>query len=91
MKPKDILESEGFVHVYEWRDEPNVEYSAHAHKGKVTLFVDSGDVTFHFSDGTKRTVSSGERFDVPVGLGHSAKVGSGGCNYIVGEMIEGDS
>ncbi len=77
--------------MYEWHDEPNTEYTKHSHKGKVTLFILSGDVTFHFSDSTSKTISSGQRFDVPVGLEHEAVVGLNGCDYIVGEMIEGDS
>jgi quercetin dioxygenase-like cupin family protein len=91
MKPQEILKSEGFVHVYEWHDEPGVEYPLHSHKGRVTLFIQNGDLTFHFSDNTDCIVSSGQRFDVPVGLEHSATVGLNGCDYIVGEMIEGDS
>jgi hypothetical protein len=67
------------------------EYPVHAHKGKVTLFIQNGDVTFHFSDKTNKTVSSDQRFDVPVGIEHTAIVGPKGCDYIVGEMIEGDS
>ncbi len=91
MKPQEILQSEGFVRVYEWHDEPHTEYHAHAHVGKVTLFIEKGDVTFHFADNTTRTVKAGERFDVPIGLEHSAVVGSNGCNYVVGEMVEGDA
>jgi hypothetical protein len=91
MNPREILQKEGFTHVYEWHDVPNTEYPKHAHKGKVTLYITRGDVTFIFSDSTTKTISSGQRFDVPVGLEHRAKVGSNGCNYVVGEMIEDDS
>ncbi len=77
--------------MYEWHDEPGVKYPARAHKGKVSLFIQNGDVTFNFSDKTNCTISSGQRFDVPIGLEHTAMVGSNGCDYIVGEMIEGDS
>lgn len=91
MKPQEILKSEGFVHVYEWHDEPGTKYPVHAHKGKVTIFIEKGDVTFHFSDNTTHIVKIGERFDVPIGLEHSAVVGPNGCDYVVGEMIEGDS
>lgn len=91
MSPKEILQSEGFVHVYEWHDEPETEYPKHQHKGNVSIFIENGDVTFNFSDGTTRGVRRGERFDVPVGLEHTGVVGTEGCDYIVGEMIEGDS
>jgi mannose-6-phosphate isomerase-like protein (cupin superfamily) len=66
-------------------------YESHAHKGEVTLFITQGDVTFYFSDSTTKTISTGERFDVPKGVTHEAVVGKNGCDYVVGEMIEGDS
>lgn len=91
MKAPEILKSEGFVNIYQWHDQPNTKYSAHTHKGEVTIFVEKGDVTFHFSDNTMHIVNFGQRFDVPIGLEHSAIVGSNGCDYVVGEMIEGDS
>jgi mannose-6-phosphate isomerase-like protein (cupin superfamily) len=91
MKPQEILKSEGFAHIYEWHDEPDIKYPSHAHKGNVTLCIERGEVTFHFSDDTIHVVKAGERFDVPVGLEHTAVVGSDGCEYVVGEMIEGDS
>ncbi len=48
-----------------------------------------GSVTF--SGGINQTVHVGERCDVPIGIPHSAIVGEGGCDWIVGEEIEGDS
>lgn len=86
---KQILIDEGFTHVYEWKDAPHTFYEAHKHKGKVSLFVINGSVTF--SGGIEKTVSQGERFDVPVEVEHTAQVGNLGCEYIVGEEIEGDS
>ncbi len=86
---KHQLISEGFAHVYEWKDEPGTEYSSHAHNGKVTIFVTVGSVTF--SGSIEKVVAAGERFDVPPGVKHSAKVGLDGCEYVVGEEIEGDS
>jgi uncharacterized RmlC-like cupin family protein len=91
MNPEDILKSEGFVHVYKWHDEPGVEYTKHQHKDKVAMYVTAGDVRFRFQDGTEQLVTVGQRFDVPVGLKHTAKVGLKGCDYVVGEMIKGDS
>ncbi len=83
------LKQEGFVRVYSWSDKPNTKYPEHAHKGKVSIFVTRGSVTF--SGGIKNTVNVGERFDVPVGVKHSALVGPEGCDWIVGEEIKGDS
>jgi quercetin dioxygenase-like cupin family protein len=84
------LEKEGFPFVYEWQDKPGTTYEAHAHKGKVSLWVTDGSITFDF-DGVKKEVVAGERFDVPVGVTHSAVVGITGWLVIVGEEIEGDS
>lgn len=86
---KQQLASEGFTHIYEWKDKPNVKYEEHEHKGKVSLYIISGSVTF--SGDFSKTLVAGDRFDVPVGAKHSAIVGPNGCEYIVGEEIEGDS
>lgn len=83
------LKEEGFAHVFDWHDEPNTKYEPHAHKGRVSFYVIRGLVTF--SGGITETVKAGERFDVPVGVNHSAAVGPDGCDWIVGEEIEGDS
>ena len=91
MNPKEMLEKEKFLRVYEWHDNAGIKYPKHTHKGEVALFIVNGDITFHFPDNTTHTVHTGERFDVPVGIEHSAIVGQNGCDYVVGEMIEGDS
>lgn len=91
---QEILEQfkSEFPHVYEWTDEPGKIYAKHTHKGKVSLYVAKGEVTFFFPNTKEnKIISKGERFDVPIGVAHSAKVGSEGCSYIVGEMIKGDS
>ena len=86
---KQQFTSDGFVHMYEWKDEPGAVYPEHAHKGRVCLYIISGSVTF--SGDLNKTLVAGDRFDVPVGSKHSAIVGPEGCEYIVGEEIEGDS
>jgi quercetin dioxygenase-like cupin family protein len=78
------FEKEGFANVYDWSDSAGTEYPEHAHKGKVSLFVTDGSIEFDFS-GTKKVVAAGERFDVPVGEPHSAKVGPEGWIVVVGE------
>ena len=84
------FEEEGFTHVYDWDDAPGTVYEAHAHKGKVSLFVTDGSITFDF-EGEKREVKAGERFDVPIGAVHSAVVGPQGWLVVVVEEIKGDS
>jgi mannose-6-phosphate isomerase-like protein (cupin superfamily) len=86
---KGILKNEGYPIVYEWIDEPGTVYENHKHQGKVSFFVTEGSVTF--SGGINKTVSKGQRIDVPVGVEHSAVVGEKGCSYIVGQEIEGDA
>lgn len=84
------FEEEGFASVYEWQDPAGTVYQPHSHKGKVSLFVTDGSITFDFS-GEKMEAKAGERFDVPVGKVHGALVGPKGWICIVGEEIEGDS
>ena len=88
-KLKSQLVSEGFPSIYEWIDKPGTKYDSHSHKGKVSLLIVSGSVAF--SDGFEKVLKEGDRFDVPAGVSHSAIVGPEGCEYIVGEEIEGDS
>jgi len=84
------LNSEGFKHIYEWTDKSNKEYSAHKHKDKVSFYVIDGDIVMDI-EGKSISIKKGERFDVPVGKTHSAKVGKSGCHFLVGEMINGDA
>ncbi len=83
------FESEGFASVYEWQDEPGTVYPEHAHRGKVSLYITDGSITFDF-EGKKKEVVANERFDVPVEAKHSAVVGPEGWIVIVGEEIEGE-
>jgi len=84
------FEEEGFGSVYEHQDAAGTVYEVHAHKGKVSLFVTDGSITFDF-EGVKKEVKANERFDVPVGVPHYAIVGPRGWIVIVAEEIEGDS
>lgn len=86
---KNRLKEEGFANVFDWHDNPGTKYAEHAHRGKVSFYVLRGAVTF--SGDIEITVSAGERFDVPMGIKHSAIVGSDGCDWVVGEEIKGDS
>jgi len=83
------LEQE-YPSVYEWQDPAGTVYPEHAHKGKVSLYVTDGSITFDFS-GEKKEVIANQRFDVPMGAKHSAVVGPKGWIVIVGEEIENDS
>ena len=87
---KKKLVEDGFLHVYEWQDQPGTVYPPHAHKDRVSFYITKGGLRFNFGTETIE-VNEGERFDVPVGKEHSAVAGSKGCSFVVGEMIEGDS
>lgn len=83
------LQLENFPIIYEWTDEPGTLYDEHEHHGRVSFYVIRGSVTFH--GGIEKTVSSGERIDVPIGVKHTAIIGPEGCDYVVGQDIEGDA
>lgn len=90
MNIRETLESEGFNNIYEWTDEPDINYPPHKHKGKVSFYITKGEILMNL-EGKEILIKEGERMDVPVGTLHSAKVGPDGCSFIVGEEIEGDS
>lgn len=87
---KDQFRGEGFASVYDWQDKPNTTYPPHQHRGKVSMYVVEGDILFNLPD-REVHLKAGDRFDVPVGIEHSANVGQQGCISVVGEEIEGDS
>lgn len=90
MKEKVIEEFKKiYPSVFEWKDEPGFVYPSHHHKGKVSMYIVSGQVTF--TSGIDKTLKAGDFFDPPVGVEHTAVVGPDGCEYIVGEEIEGDA
>jgi len=81
------LEKEGFESVFEWTDPARTEYPEHAHKGKVSLYITDGSVTFDF-EGTIKVLKVGDRLDVPIGALHTATVGDRGWSVVVGEEFE---
>ena len=78
------LREEGFSGIFVHRDRPHAFYPDHTHNGITAHIVLEGQITVT-SDGQTATYGPGERFDVPAGSVHSAKVGPGGCLYIIGE------
>ncbi|MEI6400021.1 MAG: cupin domain-containing protein [bacterium] len=86
---KQNLTDQGFLIVYEWTDEPGTVYEEHSHKGRVAFYVTKGSLIF--SGGIEQTLGPGEFIEVPVGVKHTALVGNEGCEYVVGQEIEGDA
>lgn len=84
------LEKEGFPYVYEWSDKSGAVYPEHTHQDKVTMFVTEGSIELTIN-GQSHSLKAGDRFNIPPQTPHSAIVGPNGCQYVVGEMIDGDS
>lgn len=78
------LSEEGFKGIFVHTDNPSAYYPDHTHKGITAHVVLDGEITVTV-DGHTKTYCSGERFDVPSGEIHSARVGDKGCRYIIGE------
>lgn len=81
---EEQLMSEGFSGIFVHRDSPNSFYPDHTHSGITAHIVLDGDITVT-SEGQTITYKPGERFDVPAGDVHSAKIGPNGCRYMIGE------
>ena len=87
MKEKDWekkLREEGFRNVYVWSDGPNANYPEHTHPVTTAHIVLDGEMTLT-TEGKAQTFRPGERFDVPAHAVHSARIGPGGCQYMIGE------
>jgi len=79
-----LLREEGFLHTYVWQDGPNASYPDHAHAAETAHIILDGEMTLT-QGGETRTYGVGERCDVSAGAVHSAKMGSRGCRYLIGE------
>jgi hypothetical protein len=87
-----VLKNEGFAHVYEWKDGPGISYEPHAHKGKVSFYIMDGGVTIELLKTKEKIVlKKGDRYDMLPGILHKARVSGEGCEWVVGEEIEGDA
>lgn len=78
------LSEEGFSGIFIHTDRPGAYYPDHTHQGVTAHIVLDGEITVT-SEGNTNTYTQGQRFDVPSGTVHSAKIGSQGCRYMIGE------
>lgn len=78
------LEMEGFGHTFVWQDAPDIHYPDHTHAMETAHVILQGEMMLT-RDGRTKTYHAGERCDVPAGVVHSAKMGSRGCRYLIGE------
>ena len=81
---EEKLWREGFTGIFVHSDSPNAFYPDHIHSGITAHIVLEGEITVT-SGGSTSTYEAGERFDVLAGEIHSAKIGSSGCRYMIGE------
>ena len=81
---KEQLRREGFSGIFIHSDSPNTFYPDHTHSGITAHIVLDGEITVT-SEGKTVTYTKEERFDVPSGEVHSAKIGPNGCRYLIGE------
>jgi len=78
------LREEGFSRTYVWQDHAHASYPDHTHATETAHIILEGEMTPTMS-GQTRTFRAGERCDVPAGAVHSARMGSNGCRYLIGE------
>ena len=81
---EEQLIDEGFSGIFVHRDSPHAYYPDHMHSGITAHIVLEGEITVT-SEGQTVTYKTGDRFDVPSGEVHSAKIGPDGCRYMIGE------
>lgn len=83
------FEDEGFLSVFEEAGPAGKVYQERINKGKVSVFVTDGGITFDFS-GEIIEVVANKRFDIPVGKPYSAVVGTQGWIAVIAEETKGD-
>jgi len=81
---EEQLIDEGFSGIFVHRDSPDAYYPDHTHSGITAHIILDGEITVT-SEGQTSTYKTGDRFDVPSGEVHSAKIGPDGCRYMIGE------
>ena len=79
----DRLAADGFES-FTWSDPPGADYTAHAHDHDESLWVIEGEITFG-ADGKDLRLGPGDRLMLPKGTVHTARAGSQGARYLIGE------
>lgn len=81
---KKKLAEDGFDSIFVAHDKAGVVYPDHTHVNTTAHVILEGEMTLT-REGNEKTLHVGERFDIPAGTTHSAKMGPEGCTYVVGE------
>ena len=80
---RDRLAADGFD-AFEWTDAPGADYAPHAHDHDESLWVIDGEIVFG-ADGRTFRLGPGDRLMLPKGTVHTARAGSAGARYFIGE------
>ena len=82
------LESEGYDKVWPYDAEPNEIDDEHDHDFDTKLHILSGEIRIKKLSGgviTDFLLKKGDEIEILRNQAHSAKVGAGGCRYVVAE------
>jgi quercetin dioxygenase-like cupin family protein len=77
------LAAEGFE-AFAWTDPPGADYSPHSHDHDESLWVIEGEISFG-AEGSEFRLGPGDRLMLPQGTVHTARAGSRGARYLIGE------
>jgi quercetin dioxygenase-like cupin family protein len=77
------LEAEGFS-VWSWTDPPGADYQPHSHDHDESLWIVAGEIVFG-AHGDEFRLLAGDRLMLPKGTVHTARAGSAGATYLIGE------
>lgn len=80
------LRDDGYTGVVLWRNSPGEMYPNHIHAGATVHIVIEGKI-FVTINGREREYKEGDRFIIPAGVSHAARMGESGCLYIMGEKV----
>jgi quercetin dioxygenase-like cupin family protein len=80
---KQRLTEEGYD-VFSWRDAAGADYQPHSHEHDESLWVLDGEITFGVA-GRSYRLGPGDRLMLPQGTVHTAKAGSAGAAYLIGQ------
>lgn len=83
---KSRLQQEGYGTVREYNDLPNEEFPDHDHLVDELIVVLKGSMAIKMH-GKSYLLKAGDELYFPAKIIHSAKVGSDGCAYILGEKL----
>ena len=83
---KENLKRAGYQEIHEYVDESNVVFPEHDHEGTQCMVVVRGSISVTM-DGQEHILVAGSELTIPAKTKHSAKVGSEGCESLLGEKI----